>query len=161
MLSKNKILSAIIVIAVALGAFTFALFNRKPANQPTADISTPTPTTPTPVDTTPVPAVTDTKTLRYKNGTYTATGSYNSPGGPDQIGVSITISNDIVTAASVTPMPGDRTSARYQGMFASGYQSYVVGKDIDSIKLNVVSGSSLTPIGFNDALAKIKAEAKS
>jgi hypothetical protein len=47
-------------------------------------------------------------------------------------------------------------------MFAGAdYKQYVVGKKIDEVQLTKVSGSSLTPQGFNDALAKIKAEAKS
>ena len=83
-----------------------------------------------------------------------------SPGGEDHIAVTLTIANDIVTAASVTPEAGDHTSARYQQKFISGYQGYVVGKNISSIYLTKVSGASLTPKGFNDALNQIKAQAK-
>ncbi|MEI6022809.1 MAG: hypothetical protein WCQ32_03135 [bacterium] len=100
------------------------------------------------------------KSSTYKNGSYSATGSYMSPGGEDQIAVTLTIANDIVTAASVTPEAGDHTSARYQEKFISGYQGYVVGKNIASIYLTKVSGASLTPKGFNDALNQIKAQAK-
>ena len=100
------------------------------------------------------------KSSTYKNGSYSATGSYMSPGGEDQIAVTLTIANDIVTAASVTPEAGDHTSARYQQKFISGYQGYVVGKNISSIYLTKVSGASLTPKGFNDALNQIKAQAK-
>jgi uncharacterized protein with FMN-binding domain len=97
----------------------------------------------------------------YKDGTYSADGNYNSPGGPDSISVTLTLQNDIVTNATVTPNPGDRTSARYQNMFVSGYKQYVVGKDLSTLNLTKVSGSSLTPIGFDNALVKIKAEAQS
>ncbi len=96
----------------------------------------------------------------YKNGTYSADGSYDSPGGPDSIGVTLTLQNDIVTNVSVTPNPGDRTSARYQNAFISGYKQYVIGKNISGLNLGKVSGSSLTPIGFNNALTQIKAQAK-
>ena len=96
----------------------------------------------------------------YKNGTYSATGSYMSPGGYDQVGVTLTLANDIITDVSVTPMAGDHTSSRYQSRFISGYKQYVVGKTIASVNLTNVSGASLTPIGFNDALAQIKAQAK-
>ena len=112
---------------------------------------------------TPIPVAVPKKTTvasNYKNGTYTATGSYDSPAGMESINVSITLNNGIVTASSVTNMAGDRTSSRYQTRFIGGYQPYVVGKSIDSIKLGVISGSSLTPIGFNNALATIKAKAK-
>jgi len=116
----------------------------------------------TPQTTAPAPSPADTakKTTKYKDGTYTATGSYDSPGGPDRLGVSITIKNDVVTSTSATNMAGDRTSSRYQKMFISGYQALVIGKNIDSINLDIVSGSSLTPQGFNDALSKIKVQAK-
>jgi hypothetical protein len=96
----------------------------------------------------------------YKNGTYSATGSYMSPGGEDQIAVTLTLKNDIVTSVSATPEAGDRMSARFQNMFISGYQQYVIGKNISSLNLTKVSGSSLTPKGFDSALAQIKSQAK-
>ncbi|HTH93028.1 MAG TPA: calcium-binding protein [Candidatus Paceibacterota bacterium] len=96
----------------------------------------------------------------YKDGTYTATGSYQSPGGPDKIEVTLTLKNDVVTKASVKTEPGDRESAYYQNIFANNYTPLVVGKDISSIKLSKVSGSSLTSGGFNDAVAQIEAQAK-
>ena len=109
-------------------------------------------------------AVTPTKTTTgsatYKDGTYTATGSYMSPGGQDQLGVTLTLKGDIVTDATVTPAAGDNTSARYQSVFIAGYKQYVIGKDISTLKLTKVSGSSLTGAGFNDAVAKIEAQAK-
>lgn len=96
----------------------------------------------------------------YTDGTYSATGSYNSPGGEDQVAVTLTLQNDIVTSVTATPKSQDRTSARYQAMFVSGYKKYVVGKDISSVHIAKVSGSSLTGIGFNAAIAKIEAQAK-
>ena len=96
----------------------------------------------------------------YKDGTYTATGSYLSPGGEDQIGVTLTVKNDIVTAVSVNPMAGDNTSARYQQMFVSGYKTYVIGKNLSTLNVGKVSRSSLTPRGFNDAVAQIRTQAK-
>jgi len=95
----------------------------------------------------------------YKDGSYTAIGTYDSPGGLDQLTVSLTLKAGIVTAAQVVSGANDRESARYQQRFISGYTPYVVGKSIDSIRLAAVSGSSLTPVGFNNALAKIKAQA--
>ena len=106
------------------------------------------------------PVADTTKKSTYKDGTYTAIGSYNSPGGPDKISITLTLKNNIVSSVSAIPMAGDPKSANYQQRFISGYQTFVVGKNIDTIKLTNVSGSSLTPIGFNDALTKIKAQAK-
>ncbi|MEI6480476.1 MAG: calcium-binding protein [bacterium] len=126
-----------------------------------------TPSSGTPTDTTKTPAVppvdnpgVTAKQYRYKNGAYSTTGSYDSPAGMESMGVSIVLKNDIVVDTSITPMAGDGRSQRYQQVFANNYKTYVVGKNIDSINLDVISGSSLTPIGFNDALAQIKAKAQ-
>jgi len=54
----------------------------------------------------------------------------------------------------------NRESQHYQSRFLSGYKQYVVGKNISSVNLTNVSGSSLTPIGFDNALTQIKAQAK-
>lgn len=115
----------------------------------------------TPVVITQTPPIDTPKkaTYLYKDGTYSATGSYMSPGGMDKLSVTLTLKNDIITSVSVTPQAGDRTSSRYQNMFISGYQQYVLGKDIANVSLTKVSGSSLTPKGFDDALKQIKSQA--
>ena len=124
--------------------------------------STPAKSPVAPKTTTPsVPvAVKPKQTSVYKDGTYTATGSYMSPGGNEQITVTITLANDIITSSSVTAGAYDHTSLRYQDMFISGYKQYVTGQNIANVNLTYVSGSSLTPAGFNSALAQIKAAAK-
>lgn len=115
-----------------------------------------------PVQTQVTPPIDTTKQTvsSYKDGTYSATGNYDSPGGPDSLKVTLTIKSGVVTSSSVVMYPGDRRSAKYMQMFESGYQAQVVGKNLGSISLSYVSGSSLTPIGFNDALNKIKSQAK-
>jgi hypothetical protein len=45
-------------------------------------------------------------------------------------------------------------------MFESGIGAVVVGKNINTLNVSRVAGSSLTSMGFNDALTKIKAAAK-
>ena len=124
-------------------------------------VSTPTPVTPVTTPTPPVATPVKKTVSVYKDGTYSATGLYMSPGGEDQVAVTLTLANDIITSVTVTPTAGDHTSQRYQNRFVSGYKQYVIGKNIASVNLTVVSGSSLTPIGFNTALAQIKAQAKS
>ena len=96
----------------------------------------------------------------YKDGTYAATGAYASPGGPDRIGISLVLKDGVITDITATPMPGDPASARYQDKFVSGYKPQVVGKNIADLKLGAVSGSSLTPIGFNDAIEQIRRQAQ-
>jgi uncharacterized protein with FMN-binding domain len=151
-----------IAIVAILALIGITVASKKPATQDSTPVDTGTSsatpaTTGTAVATT---APTSTGTAEYKDGTYTATGSYMSPGGPDKVGVSVTLNNDIITAATVTPMPGDQESAHYQAIFAANYKQYVVGQDITKLNVHKVSGSSLTSGGFNDAISQIEAQAK-
>lgn len=120
-------------------------------------------TPPTPVTgETPSPTTTPTtSTSVYKNGTYTATGNYTSPGGAEQIKVTLTIKDDVVVSSSVTALATRPASVNFQGQFVSGYKEFVDGKKIDSLSVSKVAGSSLTGKGFNDAVAQIKTQAKS
>lgn len=95
----------------------------------------------------------------YKDGTYSAEGDYTSPGGPEQVGLEVTLADGVITDAIFTPKAERPMSVNFQGQFASGYKEFVIGKKINEVHLTKVSGSSLTPQGFNDALDKIKAEA--
>ena len=135
-------------------------------------VTSPSPTISTPVSSTPAPAapvktpppvvVKDPVIIpksKYKDGTYTATGTYAVPEGSEQITVTLTVTNDIVVESSVVNDANEGDSRKYQSRFANSYKVQVVGKDIDDIRLSRVSGSSLTPNGFNAALAKIKTQA--
>ncbi|SRR6266481_4648709 len=95
-------------------------------------------------------------TSRYRDGTYSATGSHLSPGGEDDVHVTVTLANGIITDSTVTNGAHDKTSSYFQGIFINNYKPLVIGKSIDSVSLSKVSGSSLTSEGFNNALAKIK-----
>ncbi len=100
-------------------------------------------------------------TAEYTDGTYSAIGNYVSPGGPREIEVSVTLSNGVITESTFVGGADDPTSERFQGEFAENYKPMVVGKNIDEVALTKVSGSSLTPKGFTDALEKIKTDAQS
>ena len=176
----QKNIGIIIGILVMIGVGTVTLFAEMGSSTtpPAADVSTsssvPSETTQgvSPAPSTPrapvVPPVSQTQPAEvpkqtasvYKDGTYSATGSYGSPGGEDQVAVTLTLTDDIITDVTVTPSAQDGTSRRYQSRFVSGYKQYVLGKNIASVNLTSVSGSSLTPIGFDNALAQIKAQAK-
>lgn len=95
----------------------------------------------------------------YADGTYTAEGSYATPETVEQISVTVTLADDVITAVEVTGDPQAPETEQYQGAFISGIEAEVVGKDIDEISVSRVSGSSLTSAGFNDAIDAIKAEA--
>jgi hypothetical protein len=95
----------------------------------------------------------------YNDGTYSADGVYRSPAGAEEIHVTVTLEDDIITSAQVESTATNPKSKQMQSQFIAGFSTYVVGKPIDELSLGVVNGSSLTPKGFMDAVAKIKAEA--
>ncbi|WP_295034269.1 FMN-binding protein [uncultured Microbacterium sp.] len=97
----------------------------------------------------------------YKDGTYTADGSYQTPETVEKITVSITLAGDTVTAVKVTGDPQASETEHYQSQFIGGISAQVVGKKLDEISVSRVSGSSLTSKGFTQALATIRTEAKS
>lgn len=84
---------------------------------------------------------------------------YNSPGGTQHLGVTITVAADKVAAAKLDLLGNPGIAHSYQTLFASGYSAQVVGKDIASIKLGAIAGSSLTGMGFNMALQQIESQA--
>jgi uncharacterized protein with FMN-binding domain len=96
----------------------------------------------------------------YKDGSYTADGSYQTPETVEKITVSLTIADDTVTAVKVTGDPQASETTHYQAQFRSGISALVVGKKLDDISVDRVAGSSLTSKGFNQAVATIRTEAK-
>ena len=95
----------------------------------------------------------------YTDGSYTATGDYQSPNGAETIGVELTLKDDIVTEVTITPNASNPNTVRYQGEFKDGIAAEVVGKDIDTLNVTKVAGSSLTSTGFNAAVETIKKDA--
>lgn len=95
----------------------------------------------------------------YADGTYTATGSYSSPGGTETISISLTLSDDVITAATAEGEATSGPSSQYQGEFEENFAALIVGKDIDDVSLDKVAGSSLTSGGFNAAVETIKSDA--
>lgn len=114
---------------------------------------------PTTVDSIMNPGGSSSDPSAYKDGTYSATGSYVSPGGRETIDLTITIENGVITSTSLAANDASGEARDYIQRFASGYQSEVVGKSVNEVELSRVAGSSLTSIGFNDALDQIKDEA--
>lgn len=94
------------------------------------------------------------------DGTYTVTGGYQSPNGPETVVVTVSIADGIVTSASVQPQATNSTSSRYQGQFAGGIADEVVGKPLTQVEVTRVAGSSLTGRGFNEAMDQIRQEAQ-
>jgi uncharacterized protein with FMN-binding domain len=154
----NKALVAIIVVVlvglVAGGAYLLTKPSDDQDNMTSSQTSDQT--TANSPSTKDTPAATD---GTYTDGTYEATGSYNSPGGRESVKVSLTIANNKVMNSTVTSEAKNPTAKGYQSDFISGYKTFVNGKSVDEIKLDTVAGSSLTPKGFEDALEQIKKDA--
>lgn len=99
--------------------------------------------------------------VQYEDGTYTKEATYQTPETQESILVSVTVKDNVVTNVVVTGKAVNETSQKFQGLFIAGVNAVVVGKKLDEIgQLSAVNGSSLTPNGFNSAIALLKAEAK-
>ncbi|MBP9815678.1 hypothetical protein KBD09_00365 [Candidatus Woesebacteria bacterium] len=143
--SKNLAMGLIVLAVIALAVFTLG---SKPTTQKT---ETPTPTT--------AEVQVDAKT-EYKDGTYEAIGNYTSPAQKEEVAISLTLKDGLVTDATFEGKGVHEISKKMQGKFKEGFTEEVVGKPLDEIALTVVNGSSLTPKGFMEAVEKIKVEAQ-
>lgn len=155
---NNKFIGLIIivVIAVVIGGLTLTKNNKDENSQNTNTVTT---TTESSTSNSVNPKSSSTGT--FKDGTYTSNGQYESPGGDESIDVTITIKDGKIESSSVATQAASRESMEYQDDFESNYKKQVVGKDISTLKIGKVAGSSLTSQGFNDALDKIRNQAKS
>ncbi len=154
----GMIAAGLVVLAV-VGAVTYKINSMSSSTDSTetstmakADENTSTSASATP---------TSIQAANYKDGTYDVKGAYTSPAGPETIDVKLTLKDNKVTDAEVVSEATNPKSKFMQGAFISGYKDMVIGKNINDIHLEKVSGSSLTPKGFNDALEQIKTQAQS
>lgn len=152
---QNKIhpaIAALIVIAmISVATVAVAKLNDQAAQKPfSSDTAT-----------TPIPGPSSGSQSNLKDGTYVAEGTYNTPGGTESIGLTVTLNNDIIEDIGLKQLASGGDTAIYQAKFASGYKPLVQGKKIEEVKLDRVSGSSLTSDGFNRALESIKRDAAS
>ncbi|WP_218005324.1 hypothetical protein [Hydrogenophaga palleronii] len=94
----------------------------------------------------------------YRNGTYTAEGLYG--GLPSRLTVTLTLAADRIQAVSVRTHATDPTSLDYQRRFAEAVPALVKGRPIADVQISKLAGSSVTPDGFNEALARIREQAR-
>lgn len=156
--TKPKLIGLIVVgLLVAAGTGTVIWMNRDDTTDTgSSEVSTSTQSSTSSTDST-TPTDTD---ASYKNGTYSADGSYRSPGGNEKIGVTLTISDEVITSVSIDAYATDGDAKQYQALFKEGISEEVVGKKVSEVRVSRVSGSSLTSTGFNNALEAIKSEAE-
>jgi len=150
----NKAVIAIIVVVLlaAVGGGVFYLVNQN-KDSDSSNVATNSP------DTSNSQPSSSNSTNSYKDGTYTATGTYQSPGGQEKIELTVTIADGKITSTSATTKAASGTSKQYQQEFTGNYKTLVVGKSVNEVELDRVAGSSLTSNGFNDALDEIKQDA--
>lgn len=159
--SKLKfIMPASILAIVALAAIAFYVPEEQESASPPAQPAAVTETVSGAAGTRPADSEQVLELGSYQDGTYQATGRYMSPGGEREVVVSLTLAEGVVTEATFEGFATDPASKRFQGEFAEGFQVEVVGRNIDELNLQKVSGSSLTPKGFMDSLQQIKVQAQ-
>lgn len=145
---SNGVMWAVVVVVLALIAYGGYKYTKKDSSAVmTSEVTT-------------LPESPVESNFTYKSGTYSAIGNYNSPGGAEEIDVKIILEDDVVVDAEVISKATRPRSVTMQGKFISGYEALVVGKKLDEVLLDKVSGSSLTPKGFNEAIEEIKLQAK-
>ncbi len=149
---KNSGILAIVIIALlAIGAATAYELSKNQTSTTDSDSAR---------GSTQTSQQNKTSTRTFKDGTYTASGNYSTPGGKESVTVTVTLKNNVITEVSTTGSATRGDSAEYQSAFLSGYKSQVVGKPISDVSLSRVAGSSLTSNGFNKALDAIENDAK-
>ena len=154
------VVAVVIIVVFLAGTAVSQQQNKNNHTAEASDNSTATrPATDTPAPTSNTPA-SPVGTSTYKDGSYTAEGWYITPGNDGKISVRITLKNNVVMDSTVIGEATNPQSKEYQADFIGGYKAQVTGKAISTLKLGKVSGSSLTPNGFNAALETIKAQAK-
>ena len=146
----------IAIIAVAGGAMYAMSANSDRTDSTSAADSSDTPSSDTSAATSDT-----TSNATFADGTYSATGTYSTPGGQENVRVQATLSGGKVTAVKTTGSAQGGTSAQYQSEFLDNYEGEVVGKNVNEISLSRVAGSSLTSNGFNAALEEIMSDATS
>lgn len=96
----------------------------------------------------------------FRNGDYTATGRYLTPGGNESILVSVQVRDGVVTSAAARTEASSPTARQFQDQFRVQIAAHAVARPLASLSVSVVASASLTTTGFNDALDRIRVEAE-
>lgn len=111
----------------------------------------------TPKDADVMPTPPTTQVAAYKDGTYTAVGTYG--GLPSHLTVTVDVQQGLIKSVQVKTHATDPTSLDYQRRFADAVPPIVIGKPLKDVQVGKLAGASGCPIGFNDALAQIRRQA--
>lgn len=147
----------IALIAIVVLGVGFTLFQSR---QPEEGFST-TVTEQTTNVKLPAGDVSESITSSYNDGTYQTQVTYQTPKRDNYaIDVSVTLSKNLLSDVKIVYTNGAENNPNAQ-RFEAAYRNHVIGKNIDAINLSRVGGASLTTEAFNQALTRIKADAKS
>ncbi|MDN5603858.1 MAG: hypothetical protein L0G59_00320 [Kocuria sp.] len=95
----------------------------------------------------------------YEDGTYVARGVYG--GAPSHMDFTVSLEGGVITGVDSELMEDNNDTSRgYQERFAAAVPDEVVGESIDNLEVGIIAGASGCADGFNDALAKIRDEAR-
>jgi uncharacterized protein with FMN-binding domain len=155
MIASFIVILAVVIVTIGVSA---SGRNQKPAST-TASTSQPV-ATDSSNDATSTSSGTSTTPSNFKDGTFSASTNYETPGGLESMSVSLTIQNGTVTESTLQNKSNNHDSQQYQEEFASTYKSSVVGKKLSDLGSMLISGPSLTAEGFNEALQQIQSEAR-
>jgi hypothetical protein len=64
--------------------------------------------------------------------------TYQTPAGSDPVEFSVSVTDDVITAASVTPKSSNQISLKLQTAFAADIASKAIGKKAKDLDLDVV-----------------------
>jgi uncharacterized protein with FMN-binding domain len=117
------------------------------------------------VTATPTAAPTaSTPAFKYKDGTYTAKGDYDTAGPTHHLmEVVVTLDDDIVKAATVELKDAkiSDSSKKNNDKFEAELLKTVVGKKLDEVStVGIIAGASDTTTGFKAAVELVKTQAK-
>lgn len=97
---------------------------------------------------------------QYRSGRYTATGHYLTPGGNESIAVTLDVQGDTVTASAIEVEAKSPTARQFQEQFRSTIARQITARPLSTLSVSRVSGASLTSLGFDQALTRIRQDAK-
>jgi len=93
------------------------------------------------------------------DGTYSGSGTYETPGGAQRIDVIVVLADGLVQDLRVDPAATNTTSRRFQERFASAVVERVVGRPLAEVTVDRLAGSSSTGAGFMAALDQVVRDA--
>lgn len=94
------------------------------------------------------------------SGTYAYDVTYATPAGNTDMTVTFALKNNVITDVNLAGNPQHQTSLQYETLLEAELGTLIIGKELSQVPAIAAktAGSSLTPAGFNQALAQLQAE---